>query len=383
MKNKTLKIPLLLAIILSFCINVAPVEATYHFDTFRASPPIHVLGSSKTYTAGLSPDTIKKVYNLPTTGGHGTIAIIAAYHDPNIEKDLAVFNDHFQIKSCTTNNGCLEIHKMSGSTETHKGWSLETSLDVEWAHAIAPTAQILLVEAPTPSGTNLIDAIDYARSRRDVVAISMSWGGGEFQEETSLDKHFTSDHGIVFFSSSGDSGHGVSWPAVSPNVIAVGGTSLKIANGLSGSNSNSNSSIATSESAWSGSGGGVSIYEKEPAYQNNYNIPKSNGMRAIPDVSYNADPQSGFAVYRSTPSGSGKWYVLGGTSAGSPQWAAIHSLGLSVSHDNLYRDKSSTNDTNYFRDITSGNNGTCSYYCTSRKHYDYVTGLGSPLTVNF
>ncbi len=347
--------------------SVKPAEASYHFDSFKASPPLHILTSSKTRTAGLTPDIIKKIYNLPEGGGTGTIAIIGAYHDPNIEKDLAVFNNSFNLTPCTIKNGCFEEYSINTATKTADlGWSLETSLDVEWAHAIAPDAHILLIEATTPSGANLLKAIDYATSQKDVVAVSMSWGGQEFPEEITLDSHFKNTK--AFFAASGDSGSGTNWPAVSPYVVAVGGTSLSL--------SKTNSLI--SESAWSGSGGGVSAYEREPAYQINYNIPKDKGMRSIPDVSYNADPKSGFAVYRN-----GKWYVLGGTSAGTPQWAAIQSLGLSALHENLYRDKSSIDTEKFFRDIKSGTNGNCTYYCKARAHYDYVTGLGSPLTVHF
>lgn len=245
---------------------------------------------------------------------------------------------------------------------------METALDVEWSHAIAPGAKILLVSAKTPSGANLLKAVDYAAGRSDVVAISMSFGGAEFPEEKSLDAHFTSKSGAVFFASSGDSGAGASWPASSPNVVSVGGTSLSF----------KSDGMLASEKAWSGSGGGVSAYEGEPAYQANYSIPKSNGMRAIPDVSYSADPQSGFSVYAR-----GKWAVVGGTSAGAPQWAGIQSLGLSASNEKLYPDKASASYASFFRDIVSGTNGDCQYYCQARKHYDYITGLGSPLTVNF
>ena len=106
-------------------------------------------------------------------------------------------------------------------------------------------------------------------------------------------------------------------------------------------------------------------------------------MRAIPDVSYNADPKSGFPIYKSSPQGKGAWYQVGGTSAGSPQWAAIHSLGLSSSNSNFYADKNTVNPDLYFRDILSGSNGDCKYFCYARKRYDYITGLGSPQTVNF
>ncbi len=106
----------------------------------------------------------------------------------------------------------------------------------------------------------------------------------------------------------------------------------------------------------------------------------------MPDVSYDADPSSGFSVYRSSTSksktGNG-WYVLGGTSAGAPQWAALNALGDGITATKIYDDKASENSTSFFRDILSGKNGTCIYYCAARKHYDYVTGLGSPVTSQF
>jgi len=363
---------LLIAVIFCLCAPLGKTQAAYHFSNFQGKPPLHALGSPSLAPAGLDPATIKKIYNLPTSGGHGTIAIIGAYDDATIENDLGVFSAKFNLPACTTKNKCFEKHLMSSGTGTDAGWALETSLDVEWSHAIAPSAKILLVAAKTPSGQNFLDAIDYARSRSDVVAVSMSWGGAEFPEETSLDGHFNGSGKIAFFASSGDSGYGASWPAASPNVISVGGTSLAIAGGT-----------LSRETAWSGSGGGVSAYEKEPAYQINYSIPKAQNHRAIPDVSYNADPYSGYSVYKTNGNSKNGWYILGGTSAGAPQWAAIHSLGLSALSNNLYSDKASTQNGKYFRDIISGANGDCLFYCNARKRYDYVTGLGSPLTTKF
>ena len=245
---------------------------------------------------------------------------------------------------------------------------METTLDVEWAHAIAPQAKILLVEATTPSGANFLKAIDYAANRKDVTAVSMSWGGKEFPEEISLDSHFQNNYGIVFFASSGDNGTGASWPASSPYVVGVGGTTLSL---------NTDGSVKK-ETAWNGSGGGISVYEKEPSFQNNYSIAMDKGYRAIPDVAYNADPESGFPIIRN-----GVWRTVGGTSAGAPQWAALSTLGSGATNINFYKDKASSNHAIYFTDITSGTNGSCGYLCDARKHYDYVTGLGSPLTVNF
>ena len=222
----------------------------------------------------------------------------------------------------------------------------------------------------------------------------MSWGGGEFAGETALDSHFSANSSttinsasvanpIAFFASSGDDGTGASWPAASPNVISVGGTSLSLK--IDGS--------LSSEKAWSGSGGGVSAYENEPLFEKNYSIPRAGGKRAIPDVAYAADPDSGFSVYHAPDGSTAKtqspkyWYVVGGTSAGAPQWAAIASLGYSAKHPlsiaDLYADKSSSKTASFFRDIKSGTNGDCAYYCTARAHYDYVTGLGSPLTYKF
>jgi subtilase family serine protease len=364
MKNKFI----VLFFLVFFLFSVHNTFASYHFSNYHGRNPIHIYKTNTGAPKGISPDIIKAIYSLPKTGGHGTIAIVGAYDDITIEKDLGVFDQAFNLPACTTKNGCLEKHLIDSDTKTNSGWGMETSLDIEWAHAIAPQAKILLVSAKTPSGANLLKAVDYAAGRADVTAISMSFGGAEFPEEKSLDAHFKSNSGAVFFASSGDNGWGASWPASSPNVVSVGGTSLSLkANGM-----------LTSESAWSGSGGGVSAYESAPNYQTDYSIPKSGGMRAIPDVSYNADPKSGFSIYVK-----GKWYVVGGTSAGAPQWAAIQSLGLSATNEKLYADKSSDSFANFFRDIVSGSNGNCKYYCQARKHYDYITGLGSPVTVNF
>ncbi len=341
--------------------------ASYRFSDFRGKPPIHTYGGTSKTPVGMTPTQIKKIYNLPDTGGHGTIAIIGAYDDSSIEADLNDFSKQFSLPPCTSKNNCFEKHKMNKTIKQDSGWALETTLDVEWAHAIAPKAKILLVEATTPSGVNLLKAIDYAVNRTDVVAISMSWGGGEFPEEVSLDSHFAHAHAI-FFASSGDNGTGASWPASSPYVVGVGGTTLFL---------NADGSVKK-EIAWSGSGGGISAYEKQPSFQSDYSIAKSRGFRAIPDVAYDADPASGFPIIRG-----GVWRTVGGTSAGAPQWAALSTLGSGANNENFYTDKSGANNAKYFRDILSGTNGSCGYLCGARKHYDYVTGLGSPVSYKF
>jgi len=378
------------------------------FNDFNAVPPIHTLaGSGVTATPkGLSPTQIKTAYLLPATGGSGTIAIISAYDHPLLESDLAKFDAQFKLAACTVANKCLTIHNMKtaagkagglGSVAigpANAGWDLESALDTQWAHAIAPKAKILVVESASTKGADLMKAVDYARSQKGIVSVSMSWGGDEFSDETTLDSHFSASatvsatgtaSTIAFFASSGDNGTGASWPAASPYVIGVGGTSLTMTN--SGATAK-----FSSEKAWSGSGGGVSAYEPEPAYQKTYSIARAAGKRAIPDVSFAADPQHGFSVYHNG------WYVVGGTSAGAPQWAAIAALGAAgsngsngsntskkypISLSELYKDKASSIYGIYFRDITSGTNGTCGYYCSARSHYDYVTGLGSPITDQF
>jgi subtilase family serine protease len=361
-----------LAVVLLFLFfSTNSASASYHFSNFKGKPPIHIYkGASSKPNGGFTPAQIKSFYGLPATGGHGTIVIIGAYDDATLEKDLNTFSTQFALPACTTVNGCFTKHAMTAGIKANTGWAGETSLDVEWAHAIAPSAKILIVEATTPSGANLLKAIDYADTVSDASAISMSWGGGEFPEELTLDSHFKNVAGAPYFASSGDNGAGASWPASSPFVIGVGGTTITL----------KTDKTFSKETAWTGSGGGVSAYEKQPAFQSGYSIPKANGMRAIPDVSYDADPASGFPIVRN-----GKWYEVGGTSAGAPQWAGIAALspvGSGINIANLYADKGGSN-AQYFRDITTGSNGDCGYFCTARKHYDYITGLGSPLGDKF
>ncbi|HLI46455.1 MAG TPA: S53 family peptidase, partial [Geobacterales bacterium] len=344
---------------------------------------------------GYSPVQIRHAYGFDLlscsfTGTFGSsnlcgygqiIAIVDAYDDPNIENDLNVFSSQFGLPSCTSSNGCFIKAMPQGKPRADQGWALEISLDVEWAHAIAPGAKILLVEAKSNSLSNLLAAVDYAVSQGAKV-VSMSWGGSEFSSESSYDYHFNVA-GVSFFASSGDSGHGVIWPAASPYVIGVGGTTLNL-------DAQGN---VLSETAWSGSGGGISAYEKEPSYQVNYGI-SSNGMRAVPDVAYDADPNTGFAVYDSYGyQGQKGWFEVGGTSAGAPQWAALtaivdsgRSTPISASNfgsgTEIYLAATGSVYSTNFRDITSGTNGNCGSVCTASSGYDFVTGLGSPQANN-
>jgi subtilase family serine protease len=374
-KKKIFCLAICFALLLAVAHSELIVSSSIFEESRFASPMFRVrsfdANSSSGYSfatiapTGLSPSQVRMAYNLPSTGGSGTIAIIDAYEYPTAQNDFVTFSNQYGLPS--TN---FETYKLGDANIVDPGWALEAALDVQWAHAIAPDAKILLVQAKSNSFGDLLDAVSYATHRSDVVAVSMSWGGAEFSSQRSLaNRYFTSDHGIVFFASSGDEGSGVMWPSTSSNVVAVGGTTLSL--GVDGS--------VISETGWSGSGGGISAYEAEPSYQVTYGVAGTNNKRAVPDVSFNANPLNGFSVYDSTPfSGQTGWFQLGGTSAGSPQWAAIHSLGLSISNNNMYS-VAKANSASYFRDITLGSNGGFS----ASAGFDFVTGLGSPLTFDY
>ena len=153
---------------------------------------------------------------------------------------------------------------------------------------MAPGANIMLVEASSASDSDLLTAVRYAAAHANVV--SMSWGGSEFSGESVYDSAYFEQPGVAFVASSGDNGAPASWPAASPNVLSVGGTSLNLGSG----------SAWSSETGWSGSGGGPSAYEAQPAYQNGV-VTQTATARATPDVAYDANPSTGFAVYDSTP----------------------------------------------------------------------------------
>lgn len=312
---------------------------------------------------GLSPATIKSAYNFPTglTAGAGqTIAIVDAFNDPSAESDLGVFSARFGLPACTTSNGCFAKVNQTGGTKyprTDPGWALEISLDVQWAHAIAPGAKILLVEASSASFTNLLTAVDYAKTHAGYV--SNSWGGSEFSGESAYDSHFTTPSGNVsFFVSSGDNGTPAEYPSSSPKVVSVGGTTLNFA---------SNGQLS-SETGWSGGGGGCSAYETATPAQSSLSTALCGGQRATPDVSLDADPASGVSVYDSAKyQGQTGWYTVGGTSASAPMWAARSADAAAVVNSGYVYGSAIT-----YRDITSGNNGA-----SCLVGFDLCTGRGS------
>ena len=335
---------------------------------------------------GFTPAQIRQAYGLdqisfggtPADGRGTTIAIVTAYDSPNIAADLATFNATFGIPAPPS---FQKVNQTGGSTLPvfNPSWSTETCLDVQWAHAIAPGASILLVEAKSNATADMLAAVRYARSAPGVVAVSMSWGQAEYAGETVDDVTFTTPAGhspVSFFAASGDRGAPGIYPAMSPNVVAIGGTSLRLGKG----------GVAI-ESAWSRSGGGVSAYQARPAYQAGI-VTQATKKRATPDVALVSDPATGLAVCDSKANGAKTpWVAYGGTSIATPQWAAI---GAIVAQGRALRGAAPLDGRKEllpalyalpaadFRDIVSGtSNG--SPRLAAGPGYDLVTGRGTPI----
>jgi len=322
-------------------------------------------GSGTASPTGLSPAQIKSVYDWPTqsTAGAGeVIAIVDARDDPTIEADLAVFDQQYGLPACTTANGCFTKVDASGGTDYpsfDKGWAFEISIDVEWAHAVAPGAKILLVEAHSSSDGHLFAAEDYAKVHAQYV--SNSFISNEFATESKDDSHFVQP-GVSFFAGSGDKGLPAGYPSASPNVVSVGGTQLNF-DALGN---------LDSETGWSDGGGGCSKYEPANAAQTGfpgYAQVGCGGERATPDVAADAAAASAVSVYDSNPFGgqTGNWYAAFGTSVATPLWAARSAdAGIVVDASTVYAS------TLTYRDITVGSNGA-----PCLVGYDLCSGRGS------
>jgi subtilase family serine protease len=353
-----------------------------------ANPIGEVIGNGGQGPAGgLTPAQIRQAYgfNNVTFGsiqGDGTgqtIAIIDAYDDPNIASDLAAFDSYFGLPAPPSfkkvgENGSSTL-PAPATPSTSSSWSIEESLDVEWAHAAAPGASIILVEGTSDGYQDLLaNAANWARQQTGVSVVSMSFGGGEFSSETSYDQYLYTPQGhqgVTFIASTGDT-QTAEYPALSPYVLAVGGTTLNL-------DSNNN---YVSENGWNEGGGGISAFESQDTYQKGI-VTQSTTQRTIPDVSMDADPGSGVSVYDSYDFGSSPWVTIGGTSLAAPLWAGVvavadqgrATLGLTTLDSEsqtlpmLYNLPASD-----FHDITSGNNGNA-----AAVGYDLVTGLGSPI----
>jgi subtilase family serine protease len=324
-------------------------------------------GTSPAPTA-LGPAQFHSAYGLPTTAPTTqTIAIVDAYDNPKIESDLATFSSFYGLPPCTTANGCFRKVNQAGGRSypaPNANWSLEIALDVETAHAICQNCKILLVEASSASLANLGAAENLAVTMGANV-VSNSWGASEYFAET-LDEAQYFDHpGVVITASTGDNGYEVQFPAASQYVTAVGGTTLHL---------NSNGSWG-SETAWNGTGSGCSVYITKPSWQTDVGC----SGRTVADISADADPNTGAAVYNSVSYlGQSGWFQVGGTSLSAPLIASVYALTGTASSANYGSAPYAR--TSLLHDVTSGSNGSCSpaYLCTAGVGFDGPTGLGTP-----
>lgn len=372
--------------------------------------PMATTTAVTTYT----PAQIRAAYGLPVLptstasltaaqaaqlGAGQTIYIVNAKHNPNVVAELAAFNAKFGLPTCTSRtlaaNASLPLAAASKTacelvvaysttagavTSTapayDSGWATEIALDVQWAHATAPLARLVLIEAPDASVASLSKAVALANKMGSGV-VSMSFGATEGSWTTSYDSAF-SGSGMSYLAATGDNGAAVSWPSVSTKVVAVGGTTLA----YSGSG-------ARSETTWTGTGGGTSAYVALPSYQSG--TIGGYARRAVADVAFNADPSSGqYVATIAQGSTTVRWVSAGGTSLATPQWAGLLAVAnamrvaasktvLGQPHAALYQQIGAV-PAQYaaaFKDVTTGSHGTCTT-CTAKTGYDTPTGWGTP-----
>jgi subtilase family serine protease len=325
--------------------------------------------------SGYGPAQFHTAYSLPSGApSPQTIAIVDAYDSPTIASDLNAYSAQYGLPQCTSANPCFRKVNQYGTAGSYPrkdaGWALEIALDVEIAHAICPNCTILLVEASNNSLANLATAVNTA-ARLGATQISNSYGGSEWSGEASITAY---DHpGIAITASSGDSGYGSSFPAASPTVVAVGGTTLTLGT----------DDAWAGETVWSGSGSGCSAYLAAKPMQTTlaaWSLTGCDTKRAIADVAADADPATGAAVYDTTTyQGRSGWFKVGGTSLSAPLIAGVYALAgnaatVSYPASLPYANRSA------LHDVTSGSNGTCTYVrmCKGLVGYDGPTGLGTP-----
>lgn len=367
--------------------NLAPSEAPpfygYGYETpaslaciYRVVVPIR----------GCNPNSTTNTPN----GGSQTIAIVDAFHNPSAASDLAYFSSQFGLPFNPAKFKVVFAQGTQPGVDPSGGWELEEALDIEYAHAMAPHAMLYLVEADTNSFNDLFSAVlvatNLVRCGKTTTCpsdahgrgqVSMSWGGDEFSNESDYDFVFTG-HGVVYLASTGDAA-GVIYPSASPNVIGVGGTST--ARSL-------NTGNLIQEIAWSEAGGGLSFYEPTPSYQTGLPSSITQGARALPDVSADANPNNGYWVVDSYPVdgvvSSSPWWIVGGTSASTPLWAGIlnaaGSFAVSSPAELTRMYQQLPNSAQYHGDFWDITYGSCNYYSGSFSvgGYDLCTGLGSP-----
>jgi subtilase family serine protease len=344
----------------------------------------------------LSSGCLTSASNHPPTGGSGVIAVVDAYDYPTAADDFVTFSDQFGLPygdECGA-SGTLpcftKVYATDSAPKANSGWALEAALDIEWAHAMAPNAQIVLVEAASSFTSDLLDAVNVASnavatcngncSSGGTGEVSMSWGGSETSGEVALDTYFTTP-GVIYVAASGDTGGSVIWPSASPEVVSAGGTTIP----------RDSSGDFSGETAWTDSGGGPSAVESEPAYQDGITLIDQTGMRGTPDFSFDSDPASGVSVYDSTRyEGHSGWWIIGGTSTAAQALAGIINLvGTSTSNSSAELTTIYSNFTNAseFTDITSGQTSGChgnghhqSSTCfKAGPGWDFMTGVGTNL----
>jgi subtilase family serine protease len=307
--------------------------ATYSPAQIRAAyamPPLPAAGTTVSPAAGAQ------------LGAGQTIYIIDAMNDPNVAAELAAFNQTFGLPSCVSSviapgaslplaraaaTGCSlsVVYTTSAGAMTasppgyDSGWSTEISLDVQWSHATAPLARIILIEAPDASLNSLLGAVDLANAMGPGV-VSMSFGSPEGNWAAAVDSAFTAAN-MSYLAATGDAGAAVDWPAVSAHVLAVSATTLTYTG-----------ASPRSEIAWSDTGGGISAYVPAPSYQTSA-VPGMGvqSHRNSANVAFNGDPTTGqYVAVMSPNSANVGWASAGGTSLSTPQVAGTYSLQISA-----------------------------------------------------
>jgi len=318
---------------------------------------------------GFSPADLRSAYKLPSEGGEGqTVAIVDAYDDPNAKEDLAEYRAKYKLPSC--GEGCFEKVNQKGEAKNYPeasgSWGIEISLDLDMVSATCPKCHILLVEAENAAIENLLLAVEEA-AKKEAKVISDSWAGAEFSGETS-DDHYLNHPGIPILFASGDYGYGVLYPSASPDVVAVGGTSLE---------KDSVVERGWKEKAWSDAGSGCSEYEEKLAWQKDEGCSK----RTVADVSAVASPETPVSVYDTYPydGTKGKWWLVGGTSAATPLVAGVEMLSSSAFRSAGPRAFYAAGQGGGLFDVSEGYNGLCeTYLCDAEVGYDGPTGWGTP-----
>jgi hypothetical protein len=355
------------------CFAIVRTPSDHQITPDQSGPP----------STALTPADLQSAYKLPsaTAGGGQTVALVDAGNDPDAASNLATFRSYWGLPACTTANGCFRKVNEEGHQGNYPpdlGWGDEISLDLDTVSSACPKCNILLVEANSTSVADLGTSVDEA-VKLGATAVSNSYGLADQPGETGWD-HYYNHPGVAVTASAGDDGYGVNYPSASPYVTAAGGTTLT-----------KDSSVARGwdETVWGngtegaqgdGTGSGCSGYEPQPDFQ--ADIPQLDAVcsnRATTDVSADANPASGLAIYDTD--GEGGWLQVGGTSLASPLIAASYALAgkpVSGTYPNSYPYHDPNQSSDLF-DITSGSNGNCgNVLCNAGKGWDGPTGLGTP-----